>query len=100
MLCALAHWCSDGDDRARELELEAASLAGEGHERELNPPRLRIALEEKAWGDVARHLGTLEKQGTELPDLTTIDDYKEFVKSKGGDGAKPSLLGRWFGGKG
>jgi len=44
LLCALAHWCSDAEDRARELGLEARSLAGEGHERELNPPRLRIAL--------------------------------------------------------
>jgi class 3 adenylate cyclase/tetratricopeptide (TPR) repeat protein len=45
LLGALAHVCVGDELRARELELQAASLAGEGHERELATPRLRIALE-------------------------------------------------------
>jgi class 3 adenylate cyclase len=43
-LCALAHLCAGTESRASELELEAASLSGKGHERELAPVRLRIAL--------------------------------------------------------
>jgi class 3 adenylate cyclase/tetratricopeptide (TPR) repeat protein len=44
LLGALAHVCVGDEIRARELEREAASLAGEGHERELATPRLRTAL--------------------------------------------------------
>jgi hypothetical protein len=44
LLGALAHVCIGDESRARELEREAASLAGEGHERELATPRLRMAL--------------------------------------------------------
>jgi class 3 adenylate cyclase/tetratricopeptide (TPR) repeat protein len=44
LLGALAHVCVGDEARARELELEAAALAGEGHERELATPRLRTAL--------------------------------------------------------
>ncbi len=44
LLCALAHVCVEDEVRARELEREATSLSGKGHERELTPPRLRMAL--------------------------------------------------------
>jgi class 3 adenylate cyclase len=44
LLCALAHVCEGIEGRSRELELEARSLSGQGHERELGPVRLRIAL--------------------------------------------------------
>ena len=44
LLGALAHVCLGDESRARDLEAEAASIAGEGHERELATPRLRMAL--------------------------------------------------------
>jgi hypothetical protein len=44
LLGALAHVCLGDESRARELEVEAAAIEGEGHERELATPRLRIAL--------------------------------------------------------
>jgi class 3 adenylate cyclase len=58
LLGALAHICVGDEVRARELEREAMSLAGEGHERELAPPRLRAAL---VRGDIdtARSLSQL-----------------------------------------
>ncbi len=43
-LCALAHLASGDDSRADELEREARAISGEGHERELTPPQLRLAL--------------------------------------------------------
>lgn len=44
LLCAIAHESVGESGRALELEREAEKLAGEGHERALNPPRLRLAL--------------------------------------------------------
>jgi class 3 adenylate cyclase len=44
LLGALAHVCVGDETRAGELEREAASLAGDAHERELATPRLRMAL--------------------------------------------------------
>jgi hypothetical protein len=44
LLLALARLCLGDEQGARELERRADLLAGEGHERALNPPRLRIAL--------------------------------------------------------
>jgi hypothetical protein len=49
-VCALAHLCVGDEARARELETAAARIAGEGHERALSGPRLRMALER---GDAA-----------------------------------------------
>jgi class 3 adenylate cyclase len=43
-LLALAHLCIGDHDRARELERDGQRLAGEGHERELAGPQLRMAL--------------------------------------------------------
>jgi class 3 adenylate cyclase len=44
LLCAIAHESAAGGDRSRALEHAAERLAGEGHDRSLNPPRLRLAL--------------------------------------------------------
>ena len=44
LLSSLAHWCTGSEDRSRSLESEANALMGQGHERELNPVRLRLAL--------------------------------------------------------
>ena len=44
LLLSLAHSCVGDETRARGYERDAAPLAGEGHERTLNPPRLRLAL--------------------------------------------------------
>jgi class 3 adenylate cyclase len=43
-LCAAAHACLGDEARADELERDARALVGEGHEREISPPRLRAAL--------------------------------------------------------
>ena len=44
LLCAVAHECVGDAGRGIELERAAERMAGEGHERSLNPPRLRLAL--------------------------------------------------------
>ncbi len=44
LLCAIAHETAGDVGQALELERKAEPLAGEGHERTLNPPRLRLAL--------------------------------------------------------
>jgi class 3 adenylate cyclase len=44
LLCAVAHLFTGDEDRARELELQARTIAGEGHEREQSLPLLRLAL--------------------------------------------------------
>ena len=44
LLCAVAHEFVGDAGRGIELERAAERLAGEGHERSLNPPRLRLAL--------------------------------------------------------
>ncbi len=43
LVCALAHAYLGDEGRARDLELEAESVAGAGHERELSTPRIRLA---------------------------------------------------------
>jgi hypothetical protein len=44
LLCAVAHESLGETGRAAKLEHVAERLSGEGHERSLNPPRLRLAL--------------------------------------------------------
>jgi class 3 adenylate cyclase len=44
-LCALAHLCTGDDERAVELERDAARVGGTGYDSYLSGPRLRIALE-------------------------------------------------------
>jgi class 3 adenylate cyclase/tetratricopeptide (TPR) repeat protein len=85
LLGALAHVCLGHESRAHELELEAAAIEGEGHERELATPRLRIAL---VRGDVeaARALVRLPPMrsfvwgstvfGTLLDALTVLREYE------------------------
>jgi tetratricopeptide (TPR) repeat protein len=43
-VCALGHLCLGDEARARELETAGARMVGEGHERALSGPRLRLAL--------------------------------------------------------
>jgi hypothetical protein len=50
LLCAVAYEIAGSAERSRELERWAEQLAGEGHDRTLAPPRLRLAL---VRGDVA-----------------------------------------------
>jgi class 3 adenylate cyclase len=45
LLCAAAHACLGDDDRARELERDAARIAPQGYDAYLSEPRLRLALE-------------------------------------------------------
>jgi hypothetical protein len=44
LLCALAHLCLGDEDRAAELEREAAAIVGKGYDSYLSAPRLRMAL--------------------------------------------------------
>jgi class 3 adenylate cyclase len=62
-LCAVAHECLGSADRGRELERSATRMAGEGHDRTLNPPRLRLALV-RGDADAVRTLVGVELQRT------------------------------------
>ena len=75
LLLALAHSGCGDEGRARELERRAAPLAGEGHERSLNPPRLRRAL---VRGDVE-----------EIRRLVGLSPFRTFVWG-------PSVFGSWI----
>ena len=75
LLLALAHSGRGDEGRARELERRAAPLAGEGHERSLNPPRLRRAL---VRGDVE-----------EVRRLVGLSPFRTFVWG-------PSVFGSWI----
>jgi class 3 adenylate cyclase len=78
LLSAIAHACLGEERRAGELEREGESLAGEGHERALNPARLRLAL---VRGD-ARAVRALV--GTPL--------YRTFVWGVGAHGGRLDAL--------
>ena len=75
LLLALAHACLGNEEHARAFERDAAPLTGEGHERTLNPPRLRLAL-------VRREVERVR----ELVDLTPS---RAFVWG-------PSVFGGWL----
>jgi hypothetical protein len=74
-LLALAHTCLGDEARAVELVHLADPLAGEGHERSLNPPRLRRAL---VLGDADAVRALLEHT-----------PYRTFVWG-------PSVFGTWL----
>ncbi len=63
LLCAIAHECVGEIEQAVELERSAEQLAGEGHDRALNPPRLRLALV-RGDADLARALVRIPLQRT------------------------------------
>jgi class 3 adenylate cyclase len=65
LILALAYSCLGDEARAAELAAVAEPLAGEGHERSLNPPRLRRAL---VRGDVG-----------EVRALLELTPYRTFV---------------------
>ena len=75
LLLALGHFCLGDEGRARAFERDAAPLAGEGHERTLNPPRLRLAL---VRGDGERVRG-----------LVGLAPYRTYVWG-------PSVFGTWI----
>jgi len=63
LLCAVAQAFVGDEKTARKLEQEAESISGEGHERELSTPRLRMALLRRD-ADRARALVELSPQRT------------------------------------
>lgn len=63
LLCAIAHESVGDVGQALELERKAERLAGDGHERALNPPRLRLALV-RGDADLARALAGIPLQRT------------------------------------
>ncbi len=74
LLLALGHFCTGDDEGARELEREAAPLMGDGHERSLNPPRLRLAL--------------VRRDEQAVRELVGLVPYRAFVWG-------PSVFGTW-----
>jgi class 3 adenylate cyclase len=77
LLLALAYSCTGDESRARAFERRATPLVGEGHERSLNPPRLRRAL---VRGDLA-----------EIRRLASLTPFRTFVWG-------PSAFGTWIDG--
>lgn len=74
LLLALAHACLGDEERARAFERDAAPLAGEGHERSLNPPRLRLAL--------------VREDAERVRELVGLAPFRTFVWG-------PSVFGTW-----
>ena len=63
LVCALAHRYFGDETRSRALQREAENLGGEGHERDLAHPRLRLALA-RGELDVVREFVRLQPQRT------------------------------------
>ena len=78
LLSALAHVCLGDESRARDLEAEAASIEGVGHERELATPRLRIALV-RGDADAARALVRLPPMRTFVWGATVFGTFLDAL---------------------